>query len=345
MTTRWRTLAIVAAMLAGMAVAQAAPPTFRITQAFTSVDGRYQVVELTESAGLDGQHRWAGLALTMANGDRVRTVVFPADLPSEKTARMSVVVTMLYADDDGSYFTAVYGNGANAVYYALPPQYLDVRGGRLDFAGADAWTFPALPRDGVNALYRDGSVATATMPVGCDTAPCARQEVLEPRAYVSEFYHAGANAYVLTVDALEIEALSAGRVPGWRPSTESFGVLSSPRPPYDAPVCRFFTPGGGHFLTAFAHECDALAAAGNGFILESPAVFYVALPDPATGACADGIPIYRYWNSANGADHRYTQYGKTLDTSLSILRGYVREGYGPDGVGFCAVGYTDGWDW
>jgi hypothetical protein len=189
----------------------------------------------------------------------------------------------------------------------------------------------------VSALYRDGTVATATTPVACDYAPCARQEVLEPRATVVEFHHAGTNAFVLTTDALEIEALRSGRVPGWTPSTETFAVFTSPRPPYDAPVCRFFTPGGGHFLSAFADECAALAAAGNGFILESPAAFYVAIPDPVTGACAQGIPIYRFWNSANGADHRYTQYGRTLDTSLPVLRGYVREGYGPDGVAFCTV--------
>jgi len=62
-----------------------------------------------------------------------------------------------------------------------------------------------------------------------------------------------------------------------------------------------------------------------------------ARPDPATGACAAGAPVYRFWNTANGADHRYTRNGKTLDLSVPPLRGYVREGYGPDGVAMCAL--------
>jgi hypothetical protein len=340
MTTRWRTLAVVAAMLVGMATVQAAPPTFKITQVFTSADGGFQLVELTESAGLDGQNGWKGLTLTMLDGDRVRTVVFDEDLPTERTAHMSVVVRTFDGDwgSDRNYAFRYY---ANATYYALSTQFLDVRGGLLDFAGVDAWTFPALPLDGVNALYRDGRVAPATRPGACYAAPCARQEVIEPRAYVVEFYRAATYSFLLMADALEIAALQEGRVPGWQPSNESFGVLSAPRPPFDTPVCRFFTPGGGHFLSAFAHECEALAAAGNGFILESPAVFYAALPDPVTGACPQGMPIYRSWNSTNGADHRYTQYGKTLDTS--VLRGYVREGYGPDGVGFCTVDGGNDW--
>ena len=41
--------------------------------------------------------------------------------------------------------------------------------------------------------------------------------------------------------------------------------------------------------------------------LESPAVFFVALPDTATGACPDAtVPVYRLWNRRADSNHRYT---------------------------------------
>ena len=68
-------------------------------------------------------------------------------------------------------------------------------------------------------------------------------------------------------------------------------------------------------------------------------MFYAALPDPVTGACPQGMPIYRYWSSTNGADHRYTPF--KLDLRLSFFSALLSEGYGPDGVAFCTVAYYD----
>src|SRR6185369_14018535 len=71
MTTQWRWLAMLAFLLTALvAGAKAAPPTFRISQVFTTIDGGTQFVELTEFAGLSGQHQWRGLTLTMTYGDR-----------------------------------------------------------------------------------------------------------------------------------------------------------------------------------------------------------------------------------------------------------------------------------
>ena len=54
-------------------------------------------------------------------------------------------------------------------------------------------------------------------------------------------------------------------------------------------------------------ECAATAAAHPvDWIYESPAVFYVQVPDTTTGACPAGTrPVYRYFNAAT-TNHRYT---------------------------------------
>jgi len=351
MTTQWRWLAMLAFLLAALVTgAQAAPPTFRISQVFTSVDGGTQFVELTEYAGQNGQQHFAGLTLTMTHGDRVRTVTFDEDLPTTATAHMTVVLTTYSYYDYGAFAAkdaperppAFFDlSGGTAFYYGMPPRFLDPRGGTLDFAGADVVALPALPVDGSRSYYRDGTLAAATYPNRCETGPCGRSAFSALALPVREFYNAGMFAFILTVDQLEIEALLDGRVAGWRPSEEFFLVRPAPTDPFTVPVCRVFAPGGGHVLSAFASECALLAAPGSGFILEAAAVFYVALPDPATGACAAGAPVYRFWNTANGADHRYTRNGKTLDLSVPPLRGYVREGYGPDGVAFCVDAFDD----
>ena len=42
------------------------------------------------------------------------------------------------------------------------------------------------------------------------------------------------------------------------------------------------------------------------FIYEAPNVFYIALPDIATGACPSGtIPVYRVWDNRADTNHRY----------------------------------------
>lgn len=339
MTTWWRKAAAVVAVLVGMAgVAHAAPPTFRITQAFTSPDGVTQFVELTEWAGLDGQNGFAGLTLTMTGASGVRTITFADDINTTRTAYMSVIVWTSDAFDAG-YF---WGDGGTASYAATAPSFLDLGGGTLDFAGVDAFALPSLPLDGVNAVYGDRRIAPATLPAECATAPCPRDPFEITTAYILEYYHYGLDRRLLTSNPWEIAALENGAVPGWRRAGGDLYTYITPREGYTTPVCRFYAPpelGNGHVLSAFADECAALAQPASGFVLESPAAFYAALPDPVTGACAVGLPVYRYWNRAGGADHRYTKF--KLDLSLVYFSALVSEGYGPDGVAFCTLGFHD----
>ncbi len=161
-----------------------------------------------------------------------------------------------------------------------------------------------------------------------------------------EFYHAGFDHYFVTRIPEEIEALDSGRTTGWTRTGRAMRVYlgeATAGVPV-SPVCRFYIPpehGDSHFLSASRDECasvlDRILVDPNysGYIHESPAVFFLALPDAATGACAAGaFPVYRLWNQRADSNHRYT-----TDAGIGaamIARGYVAEGYGPDGVAMCS---------
>jgi len=188
------------------------------------------------------------------------------------------------------------------------------------------------------------ALALAVASTGVQAAPSACDDDFLCRVRVGEFYHRGLDRFFLTADPAELAALDAGAIAGWQPSTGSFTAYGIASPPFDVPVCRFYAPpalGDAHFLTAFADECAALQRPDSGFVVESTAAFYVAMPDAATGACAAGVPIYRLWNPRGGADHRYVIGKVGRDQLVDVLRWYVSEGLGPDGVAFCVVDPSD----
>ena len=74
-------------------------------------------------------------------------------------------------------------------------------------------------------------------------------------------------------------------------------------------------------------------------MLESPSVFFIALPNtnpgPTAGACPAGtIPVYRVFDNRADANHRYTTDRAIRDQM--VARGYIAEGYGDDAVIMCA---------
>jgi hypothetical protein len=105
-----------------------------------------------------------------------------------------------------------------------------------------------------------------------------------------------------------------------------------------SPVCRFYLPpgyGDSHFFSASPVECAAVLAKYPFFILESPAVFYITLPDQVTGACPAGTqPVYRVWDNRADTNHRYTANRAIRDQMVAA--GWLAEGYGPDAVIMCA---------
>jgi hypothetical protein len=81
-------IAVMALGLAGVAVPQIveAQPSFRIAKLYSSQDGVFQFVQLTEFESSDNQNALSGLALSVTSHGRTKTFVFPSDLPSASTA-------------------------------------------------------------------------------------------------------------------------------------------------------------------------------------------------------------------------------------------------------------------
>jgi hypothetical protein len=154
-----------------------------------------------------------------------------------------------------------------------------------------------------------------------------------------EYLHATFGHYFITNIAGEIAALDSGQFAGWTRTGESFTTYAASNGALTT-VCRFFTsafaPKSSHFYTAHAPECQGLRASSTDWTFEAEA-FWVHSADPATGSCPNNTKaVYRLYNSGqSGApNHRYTtDPGIRADM---IARGWIPEGFGPEGVGFCS---------
>jgi hypothetical protein len=160
-----------------------------------------------------------------------------------------------------------------------------------------------------------------------------------PKATAVEFYDAGNDHYFMTPDAKEIDDLDSGVHAGWARTGYSFPV-GTQNATVAEPVCRFYgLPSAGldsHFYSANAGECqDVETRFANAWLLESMSVFAVDLPDTLSGECPPHtISVYRLWNGRKDSNHRYTTNASVRQAM--IARGYVPEGYGPQGVAMCA---------
>ena len=334
-----------------------AQSTFRISQLWSSLDGSLQVIALTESAGQNGQNHFKGLTLTVTHGALSKRFTFYDDLAFEDTANRTVFVA---ATPSGT-IVDVTNHVAVLAFpdFIVPARFLATDGGTVDFAGIDQVSYPPLPNDGTTAWYRDGTLAPARVAggYGCHLSPssgCPGTITPTPtRVQAVEYYNVALDHYFMTASAAEIDALDSGRIPGWQRTGESLAIGEAVRTAqdleyvyYGGPVCRFYLPpgqGDSHFFSAFPAECAAVRARFPGLVEESSAAFYAAAPDPATGECGvipgivDGdlemAPIYRLWNHRADTNHRYTANPATRDAM--IARGWVPEGYGPDGVVMC----------
>jgi len=175
-------------------------------------------------------------------------------------------------------------------------------------------------------------------------APNPNQKTL-----VVEYYYAGLDDYFITANQLEIQGLDDGAHPGWVRTGLTFLAYADPNvaPAGVSPVCRFYLlpqVGDSHFYSADPVECAATAAKFAGsWVEESPALFYIQLPDRITGACpANTRPVYRFLNANNQLHHRYTaeldarncMYYGTNPTSDKFIDcgqfagAWLEEGYG-----------------
>ena len=165
---------------------------------------------------------------------------------------------------------------------------------------------------------------------------------------VIEYYNKSLDHYFITPLAHEIDALDSGRIVGWGRTGFVFDGYATPGGAQGAvvnPVCRFIIPpehGDSHFLSASPAECAVVREKVltdpnfSGYLEETSAEFYIALPNIATGECPAGTgPVYRLWNQRADSNHRYTADRAQRDAM--IARGYAAEGYGPLGVAMCTT--------
>jgi hypothetical protein len=143
----------------------------------------------------------------------------------------------------------------------------------------------------------------------------------------------------MTQSPIEINHLDTAVFAGWERTGLRFLAYTS-QVPGTSPVCRFYrAPGYGdsHFYSASPSECSVLVNNPKfpGWIFESPNVFYIALPDTNTGACATGThPMWRFFHTTV-TNHRYTDDVIDRDPMRADTT-WIPEGYGPDAVIMCA---------
>jgi hypothetical protein len=173
---------------------------------------------------------------------------------------------------------------------------------------------------------------------------CVASRAAAQPATVVEYYDPTLDHYFITALQSEIDALDANRFLGWSRTGHTFQAFADAASagPGASPVCRFLIPppADSHFLSASPAECAAVLAKipvdpnYAGFVFETAAAFYIALPDTASGACPAGtLPVFRLWNGRADSNHRYT--ADLATKALMLAKGYISEGYGPDGVAMC----------
>jgi cytochrome c553 len=160
-----------------------------------------------------------------------------------------------------------------------------------------------------------------------------------PTSTVVEYYHTGFGHYFITSFTADISALDSGKFAGWARTGRTFNAYTSSNG-YVTAVCRFFTvafpPKSSHFYTSNFAECRGLQASNKDWTFEAEA-FYVQQASEQTGSCPTGYrAVYRLYNNGqSGApNHRYT-----TDPAVRIEmmgKGWIPEGFGPEGVGFCS---------
>ena len=326
-------LGLVASALAfAGGAARADVAAFAIEQIYSNADGTLQFVVLHETQGQPGGHLWAGRTLRSTHAGVTKSFVFPGDLPSAATGGRRVLAAS----------AGLAALGIIAPDFILPNGFLPADGGTLEFAGVDQVAYAALPADGVSAITRLGF---ATPNAAANFAGATASVPALPVTAI-EYRHAGLDHYFIANLQPDLDALDSGRIAGWSRTGRSFKVFPTQASGGGgvSPVCRFYIPpahGDSHFFSASPAECAAVAQksatdpAYSGYVLESSAAFYVALPDTATGACPRGTaPVYRLWNQRADSNHRYTTDAAVK--AQMTAQGYAAEGYGPDAVAMCA---------
>ncbi len=308
-----------------------------------SIDSDWALVRLNNAPPANATFS-AWRAQTLATG----TALTVLHHPNGDLKKLSQGATQnYYTFDDGTSFAqALYSlgstepgsSGSGLLTLASGGAFYELRGGL--FAGSASCSNPG----GTDVYSRLDVAAPLLMPYLAPNQPNPSKKTL-----VVEYYDPGLNDFFITANQPEIAGLDAGAHPGWVRTGLTFLAYSDPSvaPADVSPVCRFYLLpqyGDSHFYSANPGECAATAVKFAGsWVLESSALFYIQLPDLATGTCpANTRPVYRFVNTANEIHHRYTAeidarnclyYGtntsqdKEIDCS-PFSGSWLEEGYG-----------------
>jgi hypothetical protein len=342
--------------LLGVPVATAAPDASyaRVSKLYSTMEGWYQAVELELVTVGSTPLLLGGRNLIVR--DKYGNTRSTRSLPNQYDGPIQRPYLLLSSFAKDSW--EIYSGGDIQLEPRLP-----IDGGTIEVEGMDKWTFGPLPLDGRHALARDGTVVPSILnrylpdPYSNTAEYTANADFA--RSYAAEYYHAGMDHYFRTALASEMDVLDSGQIPGWK----RIGIgselkvfsrsVNSTAAPGSVPVCRFlkvYPDGYSHILSSVPAECLHLAETGFG-TLESMSVFHVAAADPVTGSCPENVwvenayglsttvvsrPVYRLWNGKAEANHRFVS-GLAKRNEM-VARGWIPEGYGPDGVAFCGDG-------
>jgi hypothetical protein len=332
----WRTAVSLVLLALAAPAAGAGFESWKIDEIYSNADGTRQYIVLKEAQGQNGMNKLAGRSLTASHAGVTKTYTFGIDLPDTATANKRLLI-------------ATYGVAATGLItpdYVMPDRFVATDGGTVNFANVDLFAYGPLPVDGVTAQFAGRANAvnaasnyagqSASLPAGAIT--------------VVEFYNQALDHYFVSPLAPDIDALDSGKFEGWARTGLSFYAYPTAAAGAAAvnPVCRFFIPpqhGNSHFFSASPAECAVVLAwigtnpSFSGYVLETPAAYYIALPNTTTGACPAGtVPVYRLWNQRFDSNHRFTI--DPVVKAQMVARGYVAEGYGPDAVSMCASSFA-----
>jgi len=306
--------------------------TFAIQQLYSNADGSIQFIVLTEQDGSSGQEFLTGHVITSTQGATQHRFAFVKDLPGDNTGRRSFLIAT-------PGFAAL---GIITPDYVAPAGFLFTNGGTVDYASVDQLTYAALPTDGVNALYRDGTTrqnlaknfagATATV-----TAPAGPTTVT-----VVEYHHASFDHYFITPVVDEIALLDAHAPPfqDWSRTGFSFkAYTNATAPATSVAICRFFNdhfaPKSSHFYAAHGFGCEDTITKFPDWGLEDDKLFNTLLPDDSGNCPSGSIPVYRLYNNGMGAAPNHRFVTSLTERQNMLNQGFVAEGAGI-GVGMCA---------
>jgi hypothetical protein len=238
-----------------------------------------------------------------------------------------------YTFDDGSSFmqmqwsqgTTETGSSGGGLFTFLPSGgYYELRGGLF---GGDA---SCSNRAGIDFYSRlDNMLPVTRQYLTPDASNPSGQAV------VVEFYNRSLNHFFMTIDPDEINKLDTGVFRGWERTGVRFLAYTSQQPGTN-PVCRFYRAPpqpDTHFYSADPAECSRVRRDFPDWTYESPAVFYIYLPNQANGACPTGTrPVWRFYH-VSAINHRYTPEVITRD-ELNSDPDWLSEGAA--GVGMCS---------